>query len=308
MDKFITSLPRGVKRKKAHNTGSYVKENKKNNFVKNEKCQMFLDLGQKTFGINIQCKKCNFFYVLGDVEDEKEHNKFCASAHKAVSFTTLKSFPSTVIKEINESKILSIPPSSLKTDKCMKNISIQMYDDFGFDIESVTATKDDVKLYIFVQNGYILGCLFFEHVLHSDVVLLAKQVQPSDVHAKFSYFSSAATSLPPPPSSSSSSSFSCHLHPCPLPCAAATSEYAIDKMPNTNVATPTLFVLGVRYIWVHKSSRRKGIAGQLCDAARKHALFGTLFDKGDISFSQPTSVGMDFAKAYTNADSIWAYS
>jgi zinc-finger of acetyl-transferase ESCO len=111
MDKFVTSLPRGIKRKKL-TADSDCKENKKNNVIRGarpEKLQMYIDVGQKSFGKSKQCKHCNFFYLIGDLEDEKEHNKFCASVNMAVSFSTLRILPSVTLKEYkNESKIVSV--------------------------------------------------------------------------------------------------------------------------------------------------------------------------------------------------------
>lgn len=112
MDKFVTTLPRGVKRKKPPTTD--VKENKQSlnlsTSMKPERhTQMYIDVGQKSFGKSIQCDACKFFYVIGELDDEKEHRKFCTSARKAVSFTTLKNLPTVTLQEFeNDSKIISV--------------------------------------------------------------------------------------------------------------------------------------------------------------------------------------------------------
>jgi N-acetyltransferase len=66
--------------------------------------------------------------------------------------------------------------------------------------------------------------------------------------------------------------------------------------------------LGIRQIWVNKNYRRQGIAEKMIDAARKCFTFGTIIDRTEIAFSQPTSDGLAFALAYTNSLNILAYS
>jgi hypothetical protein len=39
--------------------------------------QMFIDLGQKSFGKYGTCKICSFLYLIGDLDDEKKHQKHC---------------------------------------------------------------------------------------------------------------------------------------------------------------------------------------------------------------------------------------
>ena len=96
MEKFLISLPRskGTKRK------TFVSEEKYANSKINKGCnggkreggnQMFLDLGQKSFGASKHCAVCGMFYVIGDYEDEKRHQSFCAKVNntKFTSHTLL---------------------------------------------------------------------------------------------------------------------------------------------------------------------------------------------------------------------------
>ena len=88
MDAFVVSLPRGPKKnsdKRKASGGSAsngrsassspfgAKSLKKAKFsfrpkerIEKEK-QTFLDLGQKSFGANKNCKLCGMFFVIGDV-------------------------------------------------------------------------------------------------------------------------------------------------------------------------------------------------------------------------------------------------
>jgi ESCO1/2 acetyl-transferase len=143
--------------------------------------------------------------------------------------------------------------------------------------------REDLKLYVFLEGLLIVGCLIFEQVPLFGVVRLSSG---SDI------------SISVPSSAAHPTSKTVSESP-----ASETKSHGEERS-----SSDSTFLLGVRYIWVHKRSRRKGIAGLLCDVARKTAVFGTLFEKSATSFSQPTSSGIDFAKAYTKTDSIWAYS
>lgn len=42
-----------------------------------KKLQMYLDFGQKSLNETIQCPRCNLLYMKHDLEDLKQHEKFC---------------------------------------------------------------------------------------------------------------------------------------------------------------------------------------------------------------------------------------
>ena len=104
MDKFILNIPRNTKRK---SEPKLDKENKKKNNNKNLH-QMYIDLGQNNFGKTICCKKCNYFYVSGDLTDEKEHSRYCSSFDKTVVMSSLKSTFKILTKFENDSKIINV--------------------------------------------------------------------------------------------------------------------------------------------------------------------------------------------------------
>lgn len=57
------------------------------------KTQMFIDFGQKKFGISTVCVTCGMLYVLGVEEDEKRHNMHCKMRKKAGTLPTLSGKP-----------------------------------------------------------------------------------------------------------------------------------------------------------------------------------------------------------------------
>lgn len=87
----------------------------------------------------------------------------------------------------------------------------------------------------------------------------------------------------------------------------STAQTNIDDRPAKRQKSARLF-LGVRLIWVHDQHQRQGIASKLVDAARTHFLFGTTFTTQQVAFSQPTDMGFQFAKSYTDSDEVMCYS
>jgi zinc-finger of acetyl-transferase ESCO len=73
MDKFVDSFSRGLKKSKIPPAKA-----KKSSVLQGTQHQMFLDLGQKLFGKSKECSNCGMFYVIGDVDDERQHNQICA--------------------------------------------------------------------------------------------------------------------------------------------------------------------------------------------------------------------------------------
>lgn len=65
--------------------------------------------------------------------------------------------------------------------------------------------------------------------------------------------------------------------------------------------------LGVRQVWTSIRFRRQNIASRLVDCARKKFVFGRVAEKQNVLFSQPTSDGLQFAKAYVGRDYLLVY-
>jgi hypothetical protein len=66
-------------------------------------------------------------------------------------------------------------------------------------------------------------------------------------------------------------------------------------------------VLGVKLVWVTASCRRKHIAYNLLDTARRHFIYGTVISKENVAFSQPTTDGYNFASSYVGSSLILSY-
>lgn len=66
--------------------------------------------------------------------------------------------------------------------------------------------------------------------------------------------------------------------------------------------------VGIRLMWVHCNYRRQGIMRTMVDVVRQHFIFGVFVDKNDITFSQPTEQGFQFAKSYLGKGYVSCYS
>jgi ribosomal protein S18 acetylase RimI-like enzyme len=66
--------------------------------------------------------------------------------------------------------------------------------------------------------------------------------------------------------------------------------------------------LGVKLVWVAPEYRRRGVARDLLDAARKDLIFGSVVALDAIAFSQPTEEGFAFAQGYCGNERVRVYS
>ena len=66
-------------------------------------------------------------------------------------------------------------------------------------------------------------------------------------------------------------------------------------------------IAGVTRVWVSRMSRRKGIASQMLDAARKRFLFGVTISKEDLTFSQPSESGKQLAVSFSGRPDFLVY-
>lgn len=67
------------------------------------------------------------------------------------------------------------------------------------------------------------------------------------------------------------------------------------------------WLIGVRYLWVHKDYRRKQVGKRLLDEVRRSHLFGVVADVSQVAFTQLTEDGFNFAKYYCRAEQIACY-
>ena len=64
---------------------------------------------------------------------------------------------------------------------------------------------------------------------------------------------------------------------------------------------------GVRRMWARDCWRRKGVVTRLLDSIRDNFIFGYRFERRQVAFSQPTTLGRLFAEKYLGSSTIPVY-
>lgn len=64
---------------------------------------------------------------------------------------------------------------------------------------------------------------------------------------------------------------------------------------------------GIRFIWVHCSARRRGVAYAMAEAARRSVCYGYEVPAAHVAFSEPTLMGSRFARRYHARDDFLVY-
>ena len=310
MDKFITSLPRKRKaswssasspsnfwnlnntntnkltpasqKTKTNNPNVYGSNDTNSNYsnTKSRSVQMFIDLGQKSFGKSITCKECGCFYLLGDLEDEKMHKAFCKKKKEGLKLTNLKGYRiietfknNNIIIEINSNstkyhcKDVKEAVDFVKQELGSSNDNKQSSVDSSSSSSSSSSSRgsrEDVKCYLYLKGLSIQGLLISQSlatVKREQLVRLSDTKRTTD--------------------------------------ALIEKKEEVEKvaervLPNTNECQ-----VGVDLIWVDSKCRRQGIAKKLCDSVRRHFMYGSIVSKQNLAFSQPTSNGHCFALAYS---------
>ena len=71
-------------------------------------------------------------------------------------------------------------------------------------------------------------------------------------------------------------------------------------------STPAL--VGVNRIWVLPEHRRKHVATRLLDSVRATLIYGTIVEKDQIAFTDPTPDGRRLASRYTEREDFLVYN
>jgi len=292
MDKFVVSLPRGssILKRKTPSGASAEQQGLK----RAAPAQMFLDLGQKSFGASKHCSACGMFYVVGDVEDEKRHLAFCTKAKAGPTLPTTKGLPVLATFNDEHDVIVEVKPGKHKRPQHLQdsiNAVLELVQtELGSEAHFVGDEEETSLLYL--RDKRVLAALVVHAVQPSKLVALSASVTSTDVRiaspgAVVDKMTEAETKAEAKAETEA---------------AAAQSNPVPAPPPRPPTAT-----LGVKLMWTGAGSRRAGLAGRLVDAARKSFEFGRIVRREHVCFSQPTSEGLAFGLSYCRSPSIWAY-
>lgn len=317
MDKFIVSLPRNMKRKVSPSrSAGPIKVGKRES---SGGTQMFLDMGQKTFGATKQCQKCSMFYIVGDFDDEKRHKSFCEQSQKCLLLKgtidakqVVESFQNGVgiCGEDQVLLIRGVESSKQKVDSGSLNHIMQTVQTaLGSTLDLMESPEESCLLYL--RDKEVLGCVIIEPVPRKALVPISKTMKTTDVNVKVEEESELKKAPPKPMRKFGKASANVvtpivdNKHNGALLVPNTSSEMGRDENPCEMPKEEE--TMGVKLVWVGDSARRKGVAGKLVDSARKHFRFGAIIKKEHVAFSQPTDQGLAFALSYTQRDCIWSF-
>ncbi len=225
--------------------------------------QLFLDLGQKSFGKQTICDTCGMLRVHGLDEDDAQHAKICEDYKQGVVCLGWKN-ERMVAALGQDDRILEVrsDDAQLHVAKVMEVKEI-VDKELGFASThtgkslSNSHNLDNMACYIYISKKRVVG------------LLLVKRIQRG-----YEFLPS--------------------IH-----CDRNTRNVSSSISRSLK---PSKALMGIHQIWVHKSHRHRGIATNLVTAARDHLIFGMVVPLELIAFSSPTEEGLRFAQSYVGSE------
>ncbi|XP_022864220.1 protein CHROMOSOME TRANSMISSION FIDELITY 7-like [Olea europaea var. sylvestris] len=254
--------------------------NKKRNYA-----QLHLELGQSNFLLHT-CKTCGFKYATGDEGDERVHKTFHKNYTHGISLKGWRNERIIDVPLLERERIILVQgddphAQQNKVQDVVKMMEMELGDGW--------ILHKNCKVYLFVSSQRVSGCLVTESIKK------AHRISSSSVIKKHDNISAKETrSLV----SLQFGSVSFKREIIRSDSSAVEPEESIDGIILCeDDAVPA--VCGIRAIWVAPSKRRKCIATNLLDAARKSFCTGITLEHRQLAFSQPTSLGKALISSYT---------
>lgn len=256
--------------------------------------QFHLDLGQSDFLLHT-CSVCGFKYSPGDKDDEKIHKTFHKNYTRGIPCKTSCNERVISMPTIETGRIILVlhddhPAQKTKVHEVVKMMEIELGTDW--------IIHNHCKVYLFISSHRIAGCLVAEPIKS------AYRVIPSSGYGE----SEVINGKDPKKRNSVLLQFG---NVCFRREVMRKASLANDPEKSTGAficeAEAVSAVCGIRAIWVTPSNRRKHIASQLLDAARKSFCMGFVLENTQLAFSQPSSSGKALACKYFGTASFLVY-
>ncbi|GER29009.1 N-acetyltransferase ESCO2 [Striga asiatica] len=262
--------------------------NKKRNYA-----QLHLEVGQSNF-LWRTCTTCSYKYAPGVEGDEKAHKTFHRNYTHGVPFKGWRS--ERIIDAPEKGRIILVqegdPPSQQnKVQEVVQMMEMELGEGWIMD--------KHCKVYLFISSQRVTGCLVTEPIKKAYRIVSSSKGEDRTVSAKRERKSSTALQFG-----------SVNLQ------REIVKRDSIERIPEEgsfdgmilreDEAVPA--ICGIRAIWVTPCNRRKHIASNLLDAARKSFCKGLILDHMEVAFSQPTSLGKALISSYTRTSSFLVYT
>ncbi|KAL2503105.1 Protein CHROMOSOME TRANSMISSION FIDELITY 7 [Forsythia ovata] len=254
--------------------------NKKRNYA-----QLHLDVGQSNFLLHT-CKTCGFKYATGDEGDERVHNTFHKNYTHGISFKGWRNERIIDVPSLDWGRIILVQGDDPhawqnKIQDVVKMMEMELGDGW--------ILHKNCKVYLFVTSHRISGCLVTESIKKAYRISSSSVIKKHDSHSAKETRSSVSLQF---------GSVSFEREIIRRDSSVVELEESIDGIIlSEDEAVPA--VCGIKAIWVTPSNRRKRIATNLLDAARKSFCMGVTLEHTQLAFSQPTSLGKALISSYT---------
>ncbi|ORY00913.1 hypothetical protein K493DRAFT_335140 [Basidiobolus meristosporus CBS 931.73] len=235
--------------------------------------QLFLELGQKNFGL-ITCPECKMQYSRGQEDDDAFHDKYHRAVIAGIEYPHYKNETVASRCNGNDESIVVVSKSSSPFEKRKLQEILEIVNtELGCPTVS-DSRLDCSKIYLYVKNKKVVGCVVTESISH------AFKVNPDIEHE--------------------------HIEDCnddnQLRSGGSVESSSI-MISDQRVSA----ICGIHRLWISRRYRGSGVARKLLDCVRKTFLYGCNLNLDDLAFTQPTRSGKKFAEKYFKTKAFKVY-
>ncbi|RZC66333.1 hypothetical protein C5167_010022 [Papaver somniferum] len=258
--------------------------------------QFHLELGQSDFLLHT-CSTCGFNFAIGDEGDEKVHKEFHKTYTHGIQFKGWRN--ERVILASEGARVISVldgdPPGQMKK---VQEVVKMVEDELG--LGEGWLLHKHCKVYLFVLNQRIAGCLVVEPIKTAHRVISKSVVQRSST-------SNEKAARP--------NSVVLRFGNVNFKQEIVKHMPSVDRLDVSEDPSGVILcekdavsaVCGIRAIWVAPFHRKKHVGTKLLDAARKSFSKGYTIEASQVAFSQPTTAGKVFASKYSGTNTFLVY-
>ncbi|XP_055961319.1 protein CHROMOSOME TRANSMISSION FIDELITY 7 isoform X2 [Mercurialis annua] len=272
-----------------------VKQRSKAINNKRSYAQFYLDLGQSDFNLKA-CSVCGVKYAPGEEGDEKEHKVFHKNYTCGVQFKGFRNERVVRVPCDGGGRIVLVSDCDSSAQRNKEVVSMMEIELGGGWIFHKLC-----KVYLYISSQRVAGCLVAEPIKEAFKVLpRAEDERLRSASNKKSKLN--ATTL----------RFGEIILQREITKKVSTVDSLNELSGNQNGAIiceedAEPAICGIRAIWVTPSNRRKRIATQLLDAARRSFCMGYSVEQSQLAFSPPSAAGKALASTYTGTSSFLVY-
>ncbi|KAL7137238.1 hypothetical protein ABFS83_10G079400 [Erythranthe nasuta] len=258
--------------------------NKKRNYA-----QLHLEVGQSNFLLHT-CKTCGFKYATGDEGDEKVHKTFHKNYTHGIPLKGWRS--ERIVDTLEKGRVILVQEGDPLAQHNKVQEVVEMME---MELGNGWILHKHCKVYLFISSQRVSGCIVAEPIKKAYRILSSAmgEIRSVSTKEKRRTLQFGGVSL--------------EREIIRRDTVKSPEEESHDGVILCkDEALPA--VCGIRAIWVTPSNRRKHIASSLLDSVRKNFCTGSILDRTELAFSQPTSLGKALIWSYTGVSSFLVYT